>query len=1262
MINKIIINKKIITLALTLALVTGSAIGVTPITGYAAEDEKITETAEKTEGSESETQEDHKYTYTELKTGSSADFYDGTDISDYEVVEIGSMEDLEALAANCILDEWSLNKNVKLTADIDLQGRSVTIPTFGGVFDGNGYAIKGLVYENETDTMGLFRYVRYGARVINLDLEGQIIAGDKAKNIGIIAGENYGIIQNCNVTGVAIGDENIGGIAGYNGASGIIDNCTCDCSVSGTHSTGGVAGSSDGLIVSCENKGKINTTVSDVTIELSNLSIEDITKLGETSSVAAFTDIGGICGLTAGKIEKCINRGTVGYEHVGYNVGGIAGRLSQGFISGCINYGTVYGRKDAGGIVGQMEPFMQIEYLVDGISELNYETNVLFDLVDETVTDATAYSDEAAVLLRGISNSLKQANNISLDLPSFDGTSAFDNIPSFEVPSFDIPTIDSIPTDEEEAKAALDEANKQAEAAKEQADAATQQAQAVIEATKDAAIAEAQKARQQMDAVRSTMQSLKENFDVIADYSGKFADLLVRENAELSADIKAVSAQARKVQNLSNGMSNNISAYEGVNIKDESEEAVKAPAEAETETAEGAESAEEGAAETAEAAEETPEKEGATEELNRNAGKLTGCTNYASVNADSGVGGIVGRIATEYDADPEDDINITGTQSLYLNASARAVVESSKNYGSIYAKKDYAGGVVGYAKYGYIISDMSFGDIESESGSFAGGIAGASESDISSCYSGGKISAKSNVGGITGKGNNISGCAAYCEISFEGNNAGSIAGEIGENGELSENYYVVSDLGGIDGVAYAAGAMPLEYDEFTALPDMPAELSNFEIIFLADGNEISRIEVKHGDSISEKDIPAIPEKEGYYGVWPSEGLDHITGNRVIEAVYEKWIGSVVSKEVSEGEDGKAPKPLVMAVGDFLPGAELLLEIKGDDKAEYDIMISYPEDALLARKLGYESYSGEVEIRALCDEPKEAAVEIYDGSTWKKAACEVIGSYVSFKMSAPGSFRIVRETDNRKIIIPVAAGGAVLLIVTGIILVSRIKKMKKKAALKNVPKAVIFDLDGTLIDTERFYHKVWPEAAEHFGYMMTDEQALQLRSLGRPFAPKKMKEWFGEDFNYDAVRAYRKRLFEQCVSNEGIKLKAGIKELLDFLKEKGVTIAVATATDTERTERYLKAAGVYEYFDKICSAADVKEGKPSPYVYIEACKQLGLMPEECLAVEDAPNGIKSAADAGCRVIFVPDQTQDEPEAEKLCMAKVQTADEIKQFFE
>lgn len=201
------------------------------------------------------------------------------------------------------------------------------------------------------------------------------------------------------------------------------------------------------------------------------------------------------------------------------------------------------------------------------------------------------------------------------------------------------------------------------------------------------------------------------------------------------------------------------------------------------------------------------------------------------------------------------------------------------------------------------------------------------------------------------------------------------------------------------------------------------------------------------------------------------------------------------------------------------------------------------------------------------------------------------------------------------------------------------------------KAIIFDMDGTLIDTEKYYRIFWPRAMAEFGYTMTDEQALQMRSLGRPFAPARLKEWFGEDVDYTAIRQRRKELMEECIDTEGIQSKPGAKELLEQLKENGIITVVATATDSERTAKYLKMAGLDGYFREIISATMVKEGKPSPDIYIYACKKLGLPPEECIAVEDSPNGVLSAYRAGCKVVMVPDQTLPDEELSKCLYACV-----------
>ncbi len=205
--------------------------------------------------------------------------------------------------------------------------------------------------------------------------------------------------------------------------------------------------------------------------------------------------------------------------------------------------------------------------------------------------------------------------------------------------------------------------------------------------------------------------------------------------------------------------------------------------------------------------------------------------------------------------------------------------------------------------------------------------------------------------------------------------------------------------------------------------------------------------------------------------------------------------------------------------------------------------------------------------------------------------------------------------------------------------------------------VIFDLDGTLIDTEKYFKVFWRKAAAAFGYSMSEEQALQLRSLGRPYAPALLREWFGPEFDYLAVREVRRKMMKEFLAERGVELKPGAKEALSRLKQKGFKVALATATPVERASRQLKETGIYEYFDEIVSAAGVERGKPAPDVYLAACRLLGEKPEDCMAVEDSPNGVRAAYDAGLRVIMVPDQTEPDEELKRLLYARVSSLLEL-----
>lgn len=201
------------------------------------------------------------------------------------------------------------------------------------------------------------------------------------------------------------------------------------------------------------------------------------------------------------------------------------------------------------------------------------------------------------------------------------------------------------------------------------------------------------------------------------------------------------------------------------------------------------------------------------------------------------------------------------------------------------------------------------------------------------------------------------------------------------------------------------------------------------------------------------------------------------------------------------------------------------------------------------------------------------------------------------------------------------------------------------------KAVIFDMDGVLLDTEKHYCEAWQQAAQEAGFLFYREHALMLRSCDADLAQEKMQKIFGESFDYFAIRDRRRELVKERLEQYGLEKKPGIDELLSYLHKKGIKTAVATATPLETAKEHLMQVGIYELFDRVVSAKQVTHGKPAPDVYLYACSQIGMEPESCIAVEDSPNGIMSAYRAGCRPVMVPDLTQPDEDTQKLLYACV-----------
>ena len=345
--------------------------------------------------------------------------YDDED-TEWEEIYLDSAEDMEKFSYNCRLDTWSVNKKVYLTKDIDLSDSTfVSIPTFGGYFDGQGHTVSGLVIRDPLSYTGLFCYTQQSAVIANLKVQGSVRPSGKAMVTGGIVGDNSGIIISCSFEGVVEGSDYVGGITGFNGQSGILIDCMAGGTVRGTHYTGGIAGENTGNIAGCVNEADVNVSNEDKGKSLEDINLEQYAsglleqesgdgKSDKASVLNNTIDSGGIAGLSTGIIQYCSNSGAIGYEHVGYNTGGIAGRQS-GYVYACENAGTVYGRKDVGGIAGQTEPYIAVDLSEDIAYQLSENIDKLHDLTGRMLEDAGAESDTVSARLTVIQDFVDKA-------------------------------------------------------------------------------------------------------------------------------------------------------------------------------------------------------------------------------------------------------------------------------------------------------------------------------------------------------------------------------------------------------------------------------------------------------------------------------------------------------------------------------------------------------------------------------------------------------------------------------------------------------------------------------------------------------------------------------------------------------------------------------------------------------------------------------------------------------------------------------------
>lgn len=885
-------------------------------------------------------------------------------IEEYQVIGIHSEEEYLQFVKDCRAGMDTTKVCVQLGRDIHLEGHGADgmIASFSGWFDGNGHTISGLQISGGSGAMGLFGYIEEGALVENLYVEIEIEADDANNYVGGIAGVNAGTIAHSSASGRMITVGACGGIAGINGPTGRIEDCIGNCTISSLKSVGGMIGINRGEVENCTNTGSINA-------ESDWLYFDDettfsLTKEGILKRFVSYAesgcDIGGIAGYSDGVILDSINTGVIGYAHSGKNAGGIVGRMS-GWISGCRNEGKVFGKRNVGGIVGQLEPTL----IGDGENAIGDAVDNLDYLSQKLTADVTKVSNTISNEVSNIQDTITEGIQDGV-------TDRIDTENASEWASdFDQADVEKVKEDMSSAIDRLTSTDKSYEDLKKEAGDSIS---ADVEKGKDALDQygfDADTYRMIQDKILNTSESIEQSYKQVHAAS-----------TTVTRDIDAINNQVSALKNIARDKKDNLKKLkEGEPLIEDYSALI-------------------------------PEDERAS--------RVSDCFNAGTVNGDRNVGGIAGSIAIE-GMDTEDE-SLEEYNDTYMTL---AVLENSENTGILVVKKENGGGIAGYGDLGFIRNCTDRGWITGQDANYLGGIAGTFKGTIHACDALTVIDGNNYIGGVAGLARRVNCCTSMAQVLSTGEWIGTVLGDIYSEwneedvtilhrdmkDSIFDNRYVKDGLHGIAGADYHGVTEAITYEELMKNPDCnPAFTELFVRFYNEEYDWIDTREVAYQDSLRDLEYPEMDIDTQEYATWEGFYSDVVTGNVFLVCSTTDNIRTLASESVTAS--GK-PKAFISGVFSELSVFAFRETTEAYTPIADSTVTSHMYQASISNARTAEGT--DYKLRIYNERPEEnTVVYVLEGSEWKQIGTKIVGSYLEISFPDPEVTVCIQNTGNKPV--------------------------------------------------------------------------------------------------------------------------------------------------------------------------------------------------------------------------------------------------------